>query len=67
MFKVWFNYILLFISNSSLAYQLSVEVADSQVPNVVLSVFGLRTYFESCSDVFLTDFEYLDICLYYML
>ena len=38
MFKVWFKQILLCISNISLAYQLPVEVADSQVLNVNCSV-----------------------------
>ena len=38
MFKVWFKQIFLCISNISLAYQLPVEVADSQVFGSV--VFG---------------------------
>ena len=33
---------------------------------VIMSVFGLRTNFESCSDVCLADFEHVDACLYFM-
>ena len=57
-----------------------MEVADSQVPNVVMCgvsegfltliycSVGLwtRTYFQSCSGDFLADLEHVDACLYYM-
>ena len=43
-----------------------VSVKGFQPLYVVLLVFGLITYFESCSGHFLCDFEHVDACLYYM-
>ena len=60
LFKAWFKWILLCMSNFSMVYQLSLEVAGSQLLNVVkCSVSEVFLTLVRCSGCLWTYFEHI--------